>query len=119
MSCLKKTDVINVDVMSENTDVINVDVMSEKHYFVTNVTGCVFSDNTSTFLISVFFRYDIYIDGITVFHMTSTFISILFSSQGQKDQLWYCHHILYNCKNVFELKVNYKGTQLLLRFNFF
>ena len=31
MSCLKKTDVINVDVMSENTDVINVDVMSEKH----------------------------------------------------------------------------------------
>jgi hypothetical protein len=74
-------------------------------YFVTNVTGRVFSDNTSTFLISVFFRQYI--------------LGILFSSQGQKDQLWYCHHILYNCKNVFELKVKYKGTQLLLRFKFF
>ena len=31
MSCLKNTDDINVDAMSEkNTDVINVDVMSEK-----------------------------------------------------------------------------------------
>jgi hypothetical protein len=44
-------------------------------YFVTNVTDRVFSDNTSTFLISMFFRHEIYIDGITLFHMTSTFIT--------------------------------------------
>ena len=95
-------------------------------YFVTNVTGNVFSDKTSTFLISVFFRHDIYIDDISVFHtwhlqlyhqcfflnMTSVFFrhdiyiydSIVFleMTSTMKTSLYFRHEIYIDDISVFE-----------------
>jgi hypothetical protein len=101
MSCLK------------NTDIMNVDVMSEKHWCHKCRFHVIFTDFINgTYMTSVFQIWHLHYD-ISLFHLTSTFMPSLFFGHDisilrqffQTCHLHYdisvfCHHFVYNCKNV-------------------
>jgi hypothetical protein len=106
-----------------HTDVMNVDVSSvffrHLHLWHQCFRHDIYIDDISVFhmisifMTSVFFRHlhrcsNIYLMLFYILvlstqgkqQISNTYKASCFNSQRQKNKCWYCHHFLYNCKNV-------------------